>query len=485
MSEGEGRKTASGVLWSAIERFSVQAIQLILSVIIARLVQPSDYGLIAMLSIFMAIAQTFIDCGFSNALIHKQQRTNIDYSTAFYFNVLIGVVVYAILYVSSPFIASFYSEPRLELLTKVISLNLIINSLSIVQITKLTVDMNFKLQAIISLAAVVVSGGVGVYLAYTGYGVWTLVVQTLLNNMLNVVLLWCCVRWFPLLSFSLKSFKELFNFGSKLLLSGLLETIYTNLYTLVIGKKFSADQVGFYNRAFVFSQLPSYNITFIINRVIYPLLCAQQEKPEILKQHYIHYLRLTCLLIFSLMIGLCCLADPIINIVLTDRWSPAAVLLQLLCIAYMWYPVINFNYLVLNAVGRTDYVLKSEVLKKINSVAVLLLTFPVGIKGMCSGIAVSLLFNVFFGMFFTSKVISLSMREQWKELLPVLTISVSMGIFIYGVGLLIDNAYAKVAIEIPIAVLFVLAGLFIFKFRESIILVNYSKKIICYVKSRR
>lgn len=219
--------------------------------------------------------------------------------------------------------------------------------------------MNFKLQAIISLAAVVVSGGVGVYLAYTGYGVWTLVVQTLLNNMLNVVLLWCCVRWFPLLSFSLKSFKELFNFGSKLLLSGLLETIYTNLYTLVIGKKFSADQVGFYNRAFVFSQLPSYNITFIINRVIYPLLCAQQEKPEILKQHYIHYLRLTCLLIFSLMIGLCCLADPIINIVLTDRWSPAAVLLQLLCIAYMWYPVINFNYLVLNAVGRTDYVLKS------------------------------------------------------------------------------------------------------------------------------
>lgn len=184
----------------------------------------------------MAIAQTFIDCGFSNALIHKQQRTNIDYSTAFYFNVLIGVVVYAILYVSSPFIASFYSEPRLELLTKVISLNLIINSLSIVQITKLTVDMNFKLQAIISLAAVVVSGGVGVYLAYTGYGVWTLVVQTLLNNMLNVVLLWCCVRWFPLLSFSLKSFKELFNFGSKLLLSGLLETIYTNLYTLVIGK---------------------------------------------------------------------------------------------------------------------------------------------------------------------------------------------------------------------------------------------------------
>lgn len=191
------------------------------------------------------------------------------------------------------------------------------------------------------------------------------------------------------------------------------------------------------------------------------------------------------MLIFSLMIGLCCLADPIINIVLTDRWSPAAVLLQLLCIAYMWYPVINFNYLVLNAVGRTDYVLKSEVLKKINSVAVLLLTIPLGIKAMCAGIAVSLLFNVFVGMFFTSKVISLSMREQWKELLPVLTISVSMGIFIYGVGLLIDNAYAKVAIEIPIAVLFVLAGLFIFKFRESIILVNYSKKIICYVKSRR
>lgn len=476
------KKASQGIAWSAIERFSVQGIQLILSVIIARLVQPSDYGLIAMLSIFMAIAQTFIDCGFSNALIHKQKRTNIDYSTAFYFNVLIGIIVYVILYISSPFIASFYNEPRLELLTKIISLNLIINSLLIVQITKLMIAMNFKLQAVISLVAVIISGGVGVYLAYTGYGVWALVVQTLLNNILTVFLLWSCVRWFPALTFSLRSFKELFNFGSKLLLSGLLETIYTNLYTLVIGKKFSVDQVGFYNRAFVFSQLPSYNVTFIINRVIYPLLCAQQSSLDTLKQYYIHYLRLTCLLIFSLMIGLCCLADPIIKIVLTERWSPAAILLQLLCLAYMWYPVINFNYLILNAVGRTDYVLKSEILKKINSVVVLLLTIPLGIKAMCAGIVLSLLFNVFIGMFFTSKVISLSIREQWKELLPVLTISVAMGIFIYIVGLLIDNIYVKVLIEIPIAILFVLIGLFIFQFRESIILMNYGKKIVYYAK---
>ena len=182
------------------------------------------------------------------------------------------------------------------------------------------------------------------------------------------------------------------------------------------------------------------------------------------------------------MIGLCCLADPIIKIVLTERWSPAAILLQLLCLAYMWYPVINFNYLILNAVGRTDYVLKSEILKKTNSVVVLLLTIPLGIKAMCAGIVLSLLFNVFIGMFFTSKVISLSIREQWKELLPVLTISVAMGIFIYIVGLLIDNIYVKVLIEIPVAILFALIGLFIFQFRESIILMNYGKKIVYYAK---
>ena len=251
------QKTISGVLWSCVERFSVQGIQFVIMVIMARILLPSDYGMIGMLAIFIAIAQTLIDSGFSNALIQKKDRSEIDYSTVFYFNIAVGIVLYFILFFSSPLIARFYNTPELTGLTRVLALNLFINSLAVVQRAILSIKIDFKTQAKASFSAAIISGIVGIVMAYTGFGVWSLAVQTVLNAFVNTVLLWIFSKWIPLKVFSFESFKKLFTFGSKLLASGLLDTIYRNIYTIVIGKKFASTDLGYFTRADQFAQFPS------------------------------------------------------------------------------------------------------------------------------------------------------------------------------------------------------------------------------------
>lgn len=251
------QKTLSGVLWSCVERFSVQGIQFVIMVIMARILLPSDYGMIGMLAIFIAIAQTLIDSGFSNALIQKKDRSEIDYSTVFYFNIVVGIILYFILFFSSPLIARFYNTPELTGLTRVLALNLFINSLAVVQRAILSIKIDFKTQAKASFSAAIISGIVGIVMAYTGFGVWSLAVQTVLNAFVNTVLLWIFSKWIPLKVFSFESFKKLFAFGSKLLASGLLDTIYRNIYTIVIGKKFASTDLGYFTRADQFAQFPS------------------------------------------------------------------------------------------------------------------------------------------------------------------------------------------------------------------------------------
>ena len=248
------QKTISGVLWSCVERFSVQGIQFVIMHII---LLPSDYGMIGMLAIFIAIAQTLIDSGFSNALIQKKDRSEIDYSTVFYFNIVVGIILYFILFFSSPLIARFYNTPELTGLTRVLALNLFINSLAVVQRAILSIKIDFKTQAKASFSAAIISGIVGIVMAYTGFGVWSLAVQTVLNAFVNTVLLWIFSKWIPLKVFSFESFKKLFAFGSKLLASGLLDTIYRNIYTIVIGKKFASTDLGYFTRADQFAQFPS------------------------------------------------------------------------------------------------------------------------------------------------------------------------------------------------------------------------------------
>lgn len=475
MADSLKSQAVKGVVWSAVERFSVQGIQFVLSIIIARLVAPSEYGLIAMLGIFLAIAQTFIDSGFSNALIQKKDRTEVDFSTVFYFNIVVSLVVYLILFLSAPYIALFYKEPLLDIITKWVGLNIIISALSIVQRAKLTIQLNFKTQAKASLIAVVISGICGITMAYYGYGVWALVCQSLLNNLLNTLLLWVFARWMPAFIFSWQSFRGLFSFGSKLLLSGLLNTIYLNLYTLVIGRKYSATDVGYYNRSYSIAQYPSVNIVGVITRAIYPIQCEMQHDEERLESSFIQYLQMSCYIIFPLMVGLAVLSKPMVLVLLTDKWASMSELLSILCIAYMWYPVMVINNQMLNVRGRSDYFLKAEIIKKIVAIVILLLTIPLGLKILCFGILFYNILDMGIIIVFTKKVMNTGFRQQFQAILPIFLVSIGVGVVTHLFLLIISNVYIQLFGGLFIGAVCLAFFSFVFRIKEFSYLLSYLK----------
>ncbi len=470
-------RATKGILWSAIERFSYQGIQFVLSFIIARQLMPDDYGLIAMLAIFMAIAQSFIDSGFSNALIQKQSRTKEDLSTVFYFNIAVGVLMYILFLVAAPWIARFYNQPILEAIIAWVGLSLIINSLSGVQRSLLIIDLNFRKQSYISIVSVCLSGGVAVWMAYNGYGVWTLVVQSLLNGAITTLLLWVTSKWIPALVFSRKSFNELFSFGSKLLLGGLLHTIYMNIYSLVIGKIFPAKELGLYNRATTLTQFPSTNLTSILDRVVYPIQCELQDQDERLTEKFYLFIRLTSYVVFPMMFGLAVLAEPFIKVVLTDEWLGAVVYIQILCIAYMWDPVMRMTWNLLNAKHRSDYSLKSEIIKKIGAVIILCVSVNFGVKGMCIGLVFYSLFDLFVITQFTKRILpKVTATCHFKNLFPILLQSVVMVVSVYMINLFIESSVYQLIIGvISGCVIYFVLSLIICK-REFFYLINLLKR---------
>lgn len=471
-------QTVKSVAWSAVERFSVQALQFVISIILARLVAPSEYGLIAMLSIFIAIAQSFVDSGFSNALIQKTNRTETDYSTVFYFNIAISLLVYLVLFLSAPYIASFYKEPLLELVCKWLGLGLIIQGLSVVQVAKLTVLLDFKTQAKASLIAVIISGLLGVCLAYYGYGVWALLVQSLLNSLLNTFFLWVFAKWIPKFIFSWHSLITLFSFGSKLLLSGLLHTVYINLYSLVIGRKYSAMDVGYYNQSSLTARFPSVSLMAIISRAIYPIQCKIQSENELLYSSFIQYLRMSCYIIFPIMLGMAVLAKPLILVILTDKWLPMSDLLSVLCVAYMWIPIMVLNNQILNVKGRSDYFLKSEVIKKIVGILIMLVTLPFGLTIICIGMFVYNIFDVIIIIYYSKKVINIGYFKQIKSIFPIFSLSVTMGGIVYLSLLIISNVYLQLSFGVLIGIVVYLSLSKIFHLREFNFLLFKLKKII-------
>jgi O-antigen/teichoic acid export membrane protein len=432
----------------------------------ARLLEPSDYGVIGMLAIFLAISQTFIDSGFSNALIRKSERTEIDFSTVFYFNIAVGVFFYLVLFFTSPLIAQFYNTPILKTITRIVALNLLFNSLAGVHRAKLTIAIDFKNQAKATLIAVIVSGAAGLFMAYAGFGVWALVFQSVLNTGLNMVVLWILIRWKPLKVFSISSFKQLFSFGSKLLLSGLFETIYRNIYTIIIGKRFQAEDLGYYTRADQFAQFPSSNITGIFQRVTFPILSEIQHDNERLKSAYRQYLRISAFVIFPLMCGLAGVAGPFINLVLGEKWLKVVPLLQLLCFSFMWYPVHAINLNILQVKGRSDLFLRLEIIKKCVGVGILCVTIRLGIKAMCTGMILSSFLSLFINTHYTGKIISVGFVTQMKDLLPVLCSSLMMAIIVYIVSAIFSDTVLKLIFGIISGFLFYVSVHAIIKSKE-------------------
>lgn len=478
MVESLRKKTFKGTIWSTLERFSTQGVAFVVMIIMARILTPEDYGLVGMLTIFIAISQSLIDSGFSQALIRKQDRKEIDNSTVFYFNIAVGLILYIILFLCAPLIARFYNEPLLIPLTRVISLSVIINSFVVVQRALLTTELNFKTQAKASLSAAVISGIVGIIMAYSGYGVWAIVWYQITNLFVNVGLLWIFSKWRPKITYSWKSFRELFGFGSKLAMSGIIDTLYNNIYLIVIGKVFKASDLGYYTRAQQFAAFPSSNITGIIQRVTFPVLCTIQDDDDRLRIVYRKFLRLSAFVIFPLMIGLAVLAKPLILILLKEQWAFAATLLSIICFQLMWYPIHAINLNLLQVKGRSDLFLKLEIWKKCIGVIVLCITLPIGLVAMCIGGIASSIICLIINTHYTGKLIEMGFFRQMRDLLPSLLYSFTMGVIIYVLICLFTNEYIQLITGLFVGVIYYF---FITKVTKS----DDLKELLAFIRTRK
>lgn len=467
-------KTVKGVVWSSVERFSVQGVQFLVMLVIARLLDPKDFGLVGMLAIFLAVAQSLIDSGFSQALIRKQNRTEVDNSTVFYFNIVVSAVLYLVLYAIAPWVSDFYNEPQLCSLMRVLCLIVIVNSFAVVQRAIYTASINFKTQAKASFIAALASGLVGVWMAYNGYGVWTLVWQQLLNAGINTLLLWIYSNWYPRWVYSWKSFRELFAFGSKLLASGLLDTLYTNIYLLVIGKIFNAASLGYYTQADRFTKLPSSNITGILQRVTYPVLCSIQDDDERLREDYRKLLRLSAFIIFPMMCLLAGVAYPLVDLLIGEKWRFAATLIIPLSFTMMWWPIHAINLNLLQVKGRSDLFLRLEIIKKIVAVVVLVLSIPFGLLFMCyAGIATSIICLVI-NTYYTGKLIQVGFLMQMKDLSGTLIVSMAIFVAAYFLSFVSDNIIIQLLLAVLISSVLFITTVYLLKFKE----LDYIKSIL-------
>lgn len=433
------QQTISGITWSIIDNAYTQIITFVVGIILARLLEPREFGLIGMIMIFIAVAQSFVDSGFSQALIRKNDCTKRDYNTVFYFNILVSVLFYIILFFSADLISSFFNQVELINIIKVMGLSVILNGFGIVQGVQLTKEIDIKTLAKISAIANTISGGLSIYLAYIGFGVWSLVWRTMLNNFLRIILLWMWHKWRPQLIFSFQSFKELFGFGSKLLASGLLNTVFENLHYLVIGKYFSPQQLGYYTRALTFANLPSSNINGVIQRVSYPVLAKMQDNPSAVKAGFKKLIKNTMFITFTLMLIMAAVAKPLILTLIGEKWLQSVIYLQLLCFSLMLYPLHSLNLNVLNVKGRSDLFLKLEVIKKILVVPVILIGISWGIIPMILGMIIHSFICYFLNSRYAGLLIDYSVTEQIKDITPGFILAGIVSIIIFLPSLFVNT----------------------------------------------
>lgn len=408
-------QTIYGLKWSALERISVQGIQFLIGVILARLLPPSDFGVIAMLTIFLAISQTIIDGGFSNALIRKVDRSEADYSTVFIFNIIIGVLLCLIVVWAAPYIAAFYEMPQLSSVMKVLALTLLFNSFSVVFYAILTINIDFRSIAIANFVSAIISGVIGIVMAYQGWGVWSLVFQSVSRSVINALLVAVLAKWRPKFFFSRVSFVEMFSYGSKILISSLINTVYANLTPMIIGKFYTSKDLGYYDRGRQFGVLPINYIVQTYERVTFPIMSQLQNDDTRLIDAYRKYIKSASLIMFIVVMLIIALAKPIILLILSAKWVEAIIYLQLFCVAEMFNHVTRLNLVLLQVKGRSDLFLRLEVIKKAISLSMLLCAAPFGIIPICISQILYSQIAMYINTYYTKKLFGLSYLMQVKD----------------------------------------------------------------------
>lgn len=408
-------------------------IQFIVNIVLARLLLPEEFGLIVLITIFTSIAEILVQGGFNTALIQKKDTDEVDYSSVFYLNLLVAILLYVVLYITAPYIATFFKQPNFLIMIRILSLTVFFCSINSIQIAILSRNMHFKKLFISSFCAIIISGSVGIILAYASFGVWALLIQQLSNQFLITITLWFIVKWRPQFIFSILSIKSLFSLGWKLLISSLITALYSNLRSLIIAKFFSPSTLGFYNRGEQFPTLIVSNIDGSIQSVMLPTLSSHQDDKKRVKEIVRRSIVTSSFIVFPLLIGLAIISEPLIKILLTEKWLPAVPYMQMFCAVCALWPIHTANLQVISALGRGDIFLKIEIIKKVTESIILVISIPFGIYAIVWAAIICSIISSFINAYPNIKLIDYSLQEQSKDIFPSLLLSFVMGTVVYTI----------------------------------------------------
>ena len=459
-------KTLHGMLWNGAQRFSATGIQFLFMIFMTRLLSPSDYGIIGMLAVFMEISSAFIDCGFGQAIIRKQNRTKIDESTVFYFNVVASVACWLILFAVAPFVAVFYKMPELCSILRVLSFTLVISSLSSMHVLDYMIKLDFKTQSIVNVLCSVFSGIGGIIFAYNGFGVWALVWQRILSASFITITYWFISSWHPIWAFSYASFREMFGFGSKLLGSRLLNSVYANIAPLFIGRYYTSADLGLYSKAQQMISFPNNSVFSVVDTVSYPVLCRVQSERAQLTLAYRKFQRLGAYLMFPVMVLLTVLSRPLIVSLFGAQWVETAFYMSLLCLPWMLVPIQCNNLNLLKVVGKSNLIFRLEIIGKVLGIIMLLITLPISIYAMCYGTIVVTIICFFINAYYTSRYVDLSVFGQLRDLFNSFALSIIAGSGAYLSANFLSSDILKVVIGGLVGVSLYVGLSYILKIRE-------------------
>lgn len=463
MADSVRSKLLHGVAWNFTEKILVKAVSFVISIILARLLAPSDYGLTGMLAVFLSVSSVFIEGGLAKALIQRQDCQDIDYSTAFVTNVSMSLVIYVVLFFAAPLIADFYDEPLLVSLTRAMALTIVLGSFNIVQRAKLMANVDFKSLAQINVLSIIVTGAIGITMAYLGYGVWALVGQAIGSTLFLIFIFPFYSKWKPSLRFSKESFSRLFGFGSKLMITGVYSVIFNNIATICIGKAYKSQQLGYYTRATQFPDLISFTVNDVLGTVTFPVLSELQNDKDRLVAVYRKSLLATALVIFPVMVLCALLAYPLVLILLTEKWVPCVVLMQWLCLARIFTPLSALNMNILNAVGRSDLFMKLDFSKAPLTIIILAITIPISVEAIVIGSFVDSFLCFFINAYLPGRMFGYGAWQQLKDWKYIILSILLMSVAVYLFMLVVQNVWLQLFIGGTIGIVVYSACCYFFK----------------------
>lgn len=474
------KSVLSNFIWRFLERCGAQGVTLIVSIVLARLLDPNVYGTIALVTIFTTIMQIFVDSGMGNALIQKKDADDLDFSSVFYFNIVMCSVLYLIMFFLAPFIAKFYKIPELTAVVRVLSLMLVISGVKNVQQAYVSRHLMFKRFFFATLGGTIGAAVIGIIMAYFGFGVWALVAQMLFNTTIDTLILWITVKWRPKKMFSMQRLKSLFSYGWKLLISALLDTVYNNIRQLIIGKVYTKSDLAYYNNGKKYPEYLVSNINTAIDSVLLPTMSNEQNHPERVKSMTRRAIKTATFIIMPLMVGFAVCSRQLVSLILTDKWLPSVPFMQIFCISFAFYPIHTANLNAIKAMGRSDLFLKLEIIKKSIGVVTIIIAIKFGVMAMAYSMLITSFISQVVNSFPNKKLLNYSYLEQVKDMLPQIILSLVMGVIVYAVTFLKLSSIITLAIQIPVGVLVYWAGskLFHIESYEYIVgmLKNFRKK---------